>query len=161
MHVTVPLSALIGTGAEPGDLSGYGPIPAEVARALAADGVWRRLVTDPTSGTVLDVGTTTYAPSQGLRDHIMVRDRECQAPGCHQAAWRCEIDHTDEFPHGATAHHNLGVLCKHHHMVKHHSKWQVVQLVPGVFQWTSPTDRVINTHDPGNSEPDGPDPGAP
>lgn len=147
VHITLPLSAVLGVSDEPGELSGYGPIPAEVGRALAAGGVWRRLVTDPVSGTILDVGTTTYAPPQGLRDHIMMRDRECIAPGCYQPAWRCEIDHTREFPHGPTAHHNLGVLCKHHHMVKHHSEWCVVQVIPGVFQWTSPTGRVINTRD--------------
>jgi len=34
------------------------PVPAVVARALAAGGTWRRLVTDPVSGTVVDVGRT-------------------------------------------------------------------------------------------------------
>ena len=38
------------------------PVPAVVARALAAGGTWRRLVTDPVSGTVVDVGRTRYRP---------------------------------------------------------------------------------------------------
>ena len=39
------------------------PVPAVVARALAAGGTWRRLVTDPVSGTVVDVGRTRYRPA--------------------------------------------------------------------------------------------------
>ncbi|NWJ70321.1 hypothetical protein HX744_07205 [Pseudonocardia sp. ICBG1122] len=41
---------------------GRGPVPADLARALAAGGVWQRLVTDPLSGTLLDVGRTRYRP---------------------------------------------------------------------------------------------------
>ena len=40
------------------------PVPAVVARALAAGGTWRRLVTDPVSGTVVDVGRTRYRPAR-------------------------------------------------------------------------------------------------
>ena len=38
------------------------PVPAMTAWALAAGGTWRRLVTDPVSGVVLDVGRTRYRP---------------------------------------------------------------------------------------------------
>ena len=33
-----------------GELVGYGPVTAEVARRIAADGTWRRLLTDPRTG---------------------------------------------------------------------------------------------------------------
>ena len=36
--------------------------------ALAAGGTWRRLVTDPASGTVVDVGRARYRPPAGLAD---------------------------------------------------------------------------------------------
>lgn len=49
----------MGAGDLPGRLVGYGSVDAELARELAADGVWNRLLTDGTSGAVLDVGTTT------------------------------------------------------------------------------------------------------
>ena len=38
------------------------PVPDAVARALAAGGTWRHLVTDPLSGAVIDVGRTRYRP---------------------------------------------------------------------------------------------------
>src|SRR5262249_38276769 len=55
IRVTVPLSVLTGASDQPGDLSGYGPISADVARELAGDptSVWRRLVTDPVTGGLL------------------------------------------------------------------------------------------------------------
>ena len=56
VDVTVALSTLMGLDDAPGDLAGYGAITAEQARALAAGGTWRRLVTDPLTGAVLDVG---------------------------------------------------------------------------------------------------------
>jgi hypothetical protein len=61
IQVTVPLSTLTGRTEEPGWLDGYGPIPAGYARQLAHDptATWRRLVTDPVSGQLLDYGTTS------------------------------------------------------------------------------------------------------
>ncbi|WP_309316442.1 HNH endonuclease, partial [Actinomyces oris] len=43
-------------------------VPALTAWALAAGGTWRRLVTDPASGVVIDVGRTRYRPPAGLAD---------------------------------------------------------------------------------------------
>ncbi|TFH50888.1 HNH endonuclease, partial [Actinomyces viscosus] len=37
-------------------------MPAATAWCLAAGGTWRRLVTDPLSGTVIDVGRSRYRP---------------------------------------------------------------------------------------------------
>ena len=56
VHVTVPAGTLLGLCDEPGELAGYGPIPASMARRLAGDGTWRRVLTDPASGAILDVG---------------------------------------------------------------------------------------------------------
>jgi len=50
IRVTIPYTALLGADELPGDLAGYGPIPAAVARDLAAGGTWRRILTDPASG---------------------------------------------------------------------------------------------------------------
>ncbi|WP_345043182.1 DUF222 domain-containing protein, partial [Georgenia daeguensis] len=43
-------------------LEGYGPITPDLARALAAGGTWRRLVTDPVTGTVTHLGRSVYRP---------------------------------------------------------------------------------------------------
>ncbi len=47
IQVTVPVTTLLGVRDLPGDLEGYGPIPAEIAREMAADPrcTWRRLLT--------------------------------------------------------------------------------------------------------------------
>ncbi|OFT37605.1 HNH endonuclease, partial [Actinomyces sp. HMSC08A09] len=55
-------------------------VPALTAWALAAGGTWRRLVTDPASGVVIDVGRTRYRPPAGLADLVRARDRACVFP---------------------------------------------------------------------------------
>jgi hypothetical protein len=149
VQVTVALTTLLGLDDEPGALAGYGPIPASVARRLAAEGTWRRLLTDPVSGTVLDYGRTRYEPPPDLVDHVVARDRTCRWPGCDRPAYRCELDHTLPHPHGPTAAGNLGPLCKAHHIAKHHSRWRVTQSTPGRFRWVTPTGHVyIETPEP-------------
>jgi hypothetical protein len=53
VSVIVPITTLLGLDEHPGELVGYGPIPAPLAREIAAEGTWRRLLTDPASGTLL------------------------------------------------------------------------------------------------------------
>ena len=45
VNVTVPLASLLGLTDEPAEIPGLGPVPAEAARALAADGSWRAWLT--------------------------------------------------------------------------------------------------------------------
>jgi Domain of unknown function (DUF222) len=132
-------STLLGADDQPAELTGYGPITAQTARELAGDATWRRILTDPTTGAVLDVGTTTYRPPQQLAERVMARDKTCRAPGCRMPADRCELDHTRAFPDGPTAEHNLGAACKHDHRMKHHAGWHLDQLPDATFIWTSPT----------------------
>jgi Domain of unknown function (DUF222) len=139
VQVTVSISTLLGLEDQSGELAGYGPIPAETARRLAGYGTWRRLVTDPLTGALLDYGRTRYEPPADLVDHIVTRDRTCRWPGCDRPAARNDIDHTIPFPYGPTAEGNLAAFCKGHHIGKHHSRWRVSQPEPGRFVWISPT----------------------
>lgn len=158
--VTVPLSSLIGQDDTPADLAGYGPIDATTARALAQGGVWRRLVTDDLSGTVLDVGRTTYRPPAALADHVRYRDRTCTFPGCPVPAHHCDLDHThdwspapdDPHPPGSTSHTNLGPTCPRHHRAKHHARFALHQPEPGTHDWTDPTGHRYRTR-PGTDQP--------
>jgi hypothetical protein len=109
-----------------------------VARRLAERGVWYRLLTDPASGTVLDVGKTRYEPPADLANHVMARDVTCRGPGCRQPAHRCHFDHTVRYPDGPTAAHNLGPLCEQDHLAKHRRGWRLAQPAPGTFVWASP-----------------------
>jgi len=158
--VTVPFSTLIGTDDQPAELAGYGPIDADTARALAQGGVWQRLVTDPPSGTVLDVGRKTYRPPAALADHVRHRDRTCTFPGCPVPAVRADLDHTrawtpepdDPGPPGTTSHDNLAPLCPRHHRAKHGARFHVAQPEPGVHEWTTPSGHRYRTR-PGTDEP--------
>jgi hypothetical protein len=91
VSVIVPITMLLGLDNQPGELVGYGPIPADLAREIAADGTWRRLLTDPTSGTLLDYGRTTYTPPAGLADFVRARDLHCRHPICRQRAATADL----------------------------------------------------------------------
>jgi len=95
-------STLIGADDHPAELVGIGPIPASLAREAAADSVWRRLITDPLSGTLLDHGRTTYHPPTGLADHVRARDVHCRFPGCRRRAADAELDHITPWSDGGT-----------------------------------------------------------
>ncbi|WP_158374070.1 HNH endonuclease signature motif containing protein [Cellulosimicrobium cellulans] len=164
VHVTVPLSTLLGADDVPGDLAGYGPVDAQQARAMALDlgSTWQRLVTDPLSGTVLDVGRTTYRPPAALADHVRHRDKYCTAPGCPVPAARCDLDHTIEYdppadgspprPLGTTCAHNLGPLCRTHHRLKTAGVLRVRQPTAGEFVWHTATGHAFRVR-PGTEEP--------
>jgi Domain of unknown function (DUF222) len=139
--VTVPASTLLGLDHQPGELAGYGPIPAELAKEIAADATWRRLLTDPVSGVLLDYGRTTYRPPAALADFVRARDKTCRFPGCLRPAEKCQIDHRTEYPDGPTCACNLDSLCTHHHQLKHHGTWLGNRLPNGDYEWLSPTGR--------------------
>ena len=140
IQIVMAHSTLIGADDAPAELVGHGPIPAHVAREIAADGVWRRLVTDPLSGTLLDYGRTTYTPPAGLADHVRARDLYCRAPGCRRKAADAELDHLIAWADGGTTcEKNLDAFCKHHHKLKHHGKWRIEAHPDGRLTWITPT----------------------
>lgn len=137
IHVTVPLSTLMG-GDEPGHLDGYGALDAATSRTLAWGGTWKRLVTDPLSGTVLDVGRTTYRPPAALADLIRARDRTCVRPGCATSSRSCQLDHLIPWEHdGQTSLANLAAECPQDHRHKTLGDFTVNLLTDGAFEWTS------------------------
>jgi hypothetical protein len=124
---------------------------------LAENATWRRIVTDPVDGTVLDVGLRRY-PSAGLARHVRERDETCRFPGCAQPSRRADIDHTDRHTDGGpTADDNLGCLCRHHHRLKddQSTNWTLTQPAPGHLEWVSPTGRVYRVG-PAAVDPDPP-----
>lgn len=126
----------------PADLAGYGPIDADTARRLAGHAPgWDRILTQPISGAILAVDR--YRPSKAIARALRARDRHCRFVGCRQPVHRCDLDHThDAHAGGRTDVCNLANLCRRHHILKHHTAWQVRQLPGGILEWTSPTGRV-------------------
>lgn len=142
VQLLIDLPTLLGLANNPAELGGHGPIPPGLARLLAADGTRRRLVTDPLTGSLLDLGRTCYAPSRALREFIRTRDRCCVFPGCRQPAHRCDTDHRQAWEKGGcTDACNLIPLCRRHHRLKTHSRWKVHRDRIGVVTWTSPVGR--------------------
>ncbi|MGH8775845.1 MAG: DUF222 domain-containing protein [Jiangellaceae bacterium] len=141
VNVTVPYSTLIGIDDQPGELVGYGPVPAETARRIAADGTWRRMLTDPASGALLDYGQTRYSPPQDMLDHLIARDRTCRFPTCSVPARRSQADHTTPAgtPGWATSAAKMEMLHSGCHNGKTHAGWHLAQLEPGHFTWRAPT----------------------
>jgi hypothetical protein len=155
VSVIVPITMLLGLNDEPGELVGHGPVPADLAREIAAQGTWRRLLTDPASGALLDYGRTTYTPPAGLADFIRARDLHCRNPICCQPAACADLDHTIPYqPQGTTSQHNLHASCRHHHRLKTHAPgWQVDQHLNDRIIWTTPT-RHTYTSNPNDYRPD-------
>ena len=167
--VLAPLSVLTGQCDAPATLAGYGPIPGQLARELAATGTWRCAAVDdrhqsPTHGTLLGLGRSTYTPAYtpgpGLRRFIQTRDGTCQFPGCRHPAHRSELDHRTPWtepthPPGhtdraddpdtaaaVTCDCNLHTLCSHHHRLKH-TGWLTAHPAPhGGTTWTTRTGRT-------------------
>lgn len=154
--VAIPYDVLLGVSEAPGELVGYGPLPAPVARAIAGDqtGTWQRLVTDPLSGSVQDFGTTRYRPPAKLAGHVVTRDWTCRAPGCSAPAVVCDLDHATPYRHdgtgGATCAANLIPLCRRHHRCKTFTGWTVRREPDGRVVWRTPTGHEYVTY------PDGP-----
>jgi hypothetical protein len=146
LQVIAPVGTLAGLDNDPAELVGYGPIPASVGRALAADAQWRRVLTDPTDGTVLDLGHRRV-PTPALARLVRHQQTRCVFPGCGMPATRADIDHTIAHNDGGrTALDNLGLLCRRHHRAKHRPDgWKLDQPQPGVFTWTGPTGRTYVT----------------
>ena len=123
-------------------------VPALTAWALAAGGTWRRLITDPASGVVIDVGRTRYRPPAGLADLVRARDRACVFPTCQTPAERCDIDHLTAWSQGGTTSlDNLVVLCEAHHRLKHTPGWALTRNnTSGTLSWHTPDKTVYQRH---------------
>ena len=123
-------------------------VPTLTAWALAAGGTWRRLVTDPASGVVIDVGRTRYRPPAGLADLVRARDRACVFPTCQTPAERCDIDHLTAWSQGGTTSlDNLATLCEAHHRLKHTPGWALTRdQAGGILSWHTPDKTVYQRH---------------
>lgn len=137
VDIRVDLTTLAELSEHSGELAGYGPVIADIARRVAdQQSEWRYTVTDPATGAAF-TGVTPRRPTAGQRRTVQSRDTACVFPGCRMPATDCDIDHTT--PHsedGPTAEHNLAPLCRHDHRIKH-SGWNYEALPGGLYRWTS------------------------
>ena len=145
IQVTIPAGTLLGLSDAPAELGGYGPIPAELARELAADGTWRGLFTDAT-GCFKALGTTRYRPGADLSRQVIARDVTCTFPGCRQPAWKADLDHIASYDPAVaeqleqTTRIRLQALCRRHHNLKTAKFWSATRdETTGAIHWTAPS----------------------
>jgi hypothetical protein len=140
--VTIDLPTLIGLRDNPSQLSGFGPIPARLARLVAEDAALRRMVTDPVTGKALDLDRRSRVPSDTLVTAIRAADPTCRFPGCTRAR-RPELDHATDWSLGGTTDvPNLQVLCGRHHALKTAGLWACETRSDGSVVWTGPHGRT-------------------
>ncbi|HEU5418851.1 MAG TPA: DUF222 domain-containing protein [Streptosporangiaceae bacterium] len=95
------------------------------------------------SGCAHTTANPGYRPASRLREFVVARDLTCRFPSCGQPAWRGDLDHTRPWDKGGrTCSCNLGGLCRHHHILKQHPGWQLAQVTPGTFLWTTSAGRT-------------------
>ncbi|WP_275078495.1 HNH endonuclease signature motif containing protein [Parafrankia soli] len=154
VRVVVPVTVLLGLAEDPGEIPGYGPVPAAVAREMAArpGSTWRRILTDP-QGTLVEIADRRL-PTAAQARHVRARNRGCVFPGCARTSRRADIDHTVAHTTGGpTLNRNLGPICRKHHRMKHSDRWQLTQPQEGTFVWTGPFGATRVTHPHSYIEP--------
>ena len=145
VQITMDLPTLLGLANNPAELHGYGPLPANLARKLAADADWQRFIQDPITGEPQDLGRTRRHPDAALRRWIIARDKTCLFPECYRPAKDCEPDHNPAWQHGGgTDKDTLSQLCPKHHKVHHHG-W-AYQRHPDRITWTSPHGQIYERY---------------
>jgi Domain of unknown function (DUF222) len=128
VNIVIDLPTLLGLAQHPARLDGYGPIPPQLARRLAGDATWRRMITDPLTRELLDRSPRTYRPGDRLAAYIRARDLHCDHPGCTRHADACQLDHDAPFDltdpdGGRTIATDLHPRCQPHHNAKTHLGW--------------------------------------
>jgi hypothetical protein len=149
--VLVAISTLLGLDDDPAELTGYGPIPAEMARRIAADGTWRRLLTDPVNGTVLEASTTRHDPGKLVTETLLARHPVCAWTGCNRPARECDRDHGIPFAQtGTTTLRDLAPFCEFHHIIKDTPAWgwKAANNPDGSVTLTAPTGHRYTTEPP-------------
>lgn len=123
-------ASLFSGGREPARLQGYGTIPADQARAMAAAGAdslagaWlRRLYLDPSTGELAAMDAKTRRFPRALAEFIEIRDQVCRTPYCDTRIKH--IDHVVPFAAGGeTSVDNGQGLCERCNYTKDSPGWE-------------------------------------
>ena len=140
VDLTVDLRTLLGLAEHPGELGGWGPVVADIARQVTdrqTDGRWQ--------ATVIDDNGDPYAvavrrrPTTSQARQVRARHRTCVFPGCRRPARSSDLDHTRRhIDGGPTLEWNLAPLCEFHHRAKDEGGWRYRRRPNGDHVWTSP-----------------------
>ncbi|HVQ87712.1 MAG TPA: DUF222 domain-containing protein [Actinomycetes bacterium] len=158
-QVVIDLPTLIGLADNPAELRGFGKIPAGLARDwLQQPNTWRRLVTDPVDGHLLDYGPVVRSAPPKLHAYVVNRHTTCCFPGCNQPSKKADLDHEPPWQAdgkgGRTSAEGLRPLCRRHHRLRTFLGWKIDHLRDGGVRWTSPSGQIWNIPPPPVLGPD-------
>lgn len=141
VDIRVDLDTLTLLADHPGDLGGYGPVIADIARQVVDDqhgSEWRYTVTDTRDGHLVHNGTTRRRPSADQRRSVEARNPTCVFPGCRMPGADCDLDHRVPWSEcGRTSADDLKPLCRHDHVGRHRFRWSYEILANDHCRWTS------------------------
>jgi len=149
VDIQVDLQTLAGLSEAPGELAGFGPVIADIARQVTDQQhqtEWRWTVTHPDTGLPVHQGISRRRPSREQRRQVESRHPTCVFPGCRMPASDCDLDHRIPWSEdGPTRVENLAPLCRHDHRIRHETGWKHQPLPGGDHQWTSPLGHIYTT----------------
>ena len=145
--IVVPCASLLGGTSSPAELADRsGFIPGSMLRDLIAESLdadsrtevlFTRLLTD-NGGRLLDITELGRYPSRRLAEAIKIRAGTCRYPTCAVPADRCDLDHHQPVPQGATSAANMDPFCRRHHRAKTFA-WHAALRDHDGIDWTMPT----------------------
>ena len=139
---------------EPAIITGYGPIPAPIARDLIRNAnpdtkTWiRRLYTDPDTGHLVNADSRRRTFPHAMRQYLLARDQYCRTPWCD-----APIRHTDHI----TAHSRGGTttitngqgICENCNYVKESPGWTTTAEPDGyTITINTPTGHTFSSEPP-------------
>ena len=98
----------------------------------------------------LDIGYSETIPA-GIRNAVILRDRHCRFPGCHQPASVCQVHHVKHKKNGGeTSTTDCVLLCRFHHLIVIHTwDWSLVLNRDGTTTaWNKDRTKVLHSHGP-------------
>ncbi|MEN8235314.1 MAG: DUF222 domain-containing protein [Actinomycetota bacterium] len=147
IDLRVDLDTLTELNDHPGDLAGYGPVIADIARKVTTDNehaAWRYTITH--QGEAITTGTTHRRPTTAQKRLVETTHPTCIFPGCRMPTIECDIDHTTAWTDGGpTTTDNLAPLCRHDHTGRHRHGWTYKTLPNSDVEWTSPLGTTYTT----------------
>lgn len=127
VFVTVPVQLLAGE-----------PVPVEAASIVGGDTIdpltakqlfldargFRRVITDPVKGVVVDMDRRTYRPTRAQRDWLILQHGTCSRDGCTRLAVDADLDHDRPWARGGTTDlSQLRPLCPRDHTHRHRTRF--------------------------------------
>jgi hypothetical protein len=150
---------LMGGSDAPADVSGYGPIPAAVARRLISGAVsdegsratLRRLYARPASGALVAMESRARLFPRGLAAFVRFRDQRCRTPYCDAPVRH--LDHARPWGAGGPTEAGNGLgLCERCNYVKEVAGWvvrpDVDETSRHTAEFTTPTGKVYRSGAP-------------